>query len=111
MEKIQKRALRMVFDDYELDYETLLQKAKMQTLHVGRIKPLAIEVYTTLHSLNLSYIRGIFKENSTGRHQLRSKYNLTVQRYNTVTFGRNSLRILGPNFGIIYPKNLQRPRT
>ena len=96
MEKIQKSALRIVLDDYESDYETLLQKAKMQTLHVGRIKTLAIEIYKTLHSLNQSYIRETFKENSTGRHQLRGKYNLTVQRYNTVTFGRNSLRFLGP---------------
>ena len=96
MEKIRKRALRMVLDDYESDYETLLQKAKMQTLHLGRIKTLAIEIYKTLHSLNPSYISEIFKENSTGGRQLHSRYNLTVQRYNTVTFGRNSLRILGP---------------
>ena len=67
-----------------------------KTLHVGRIKTLATEIYKTLHSLNPSYISEIFKENSTGRRQLRSKYNLTVQRYNTVTFGRNSLRFLGP---------------
>ena len=38
----------MVFDDYESDYETLLQRAKMQTLHVGRIKTLAIEIYKIL---------------------------------------------------------------
>ena len=38
MEKIQKRALRMVLDEYESDYETLLQKAKMQTLHCGQNK-------------------------------------------------------------------------
>ena len=92
MEKIQKRTLRIVLDDYESDYETLLQKVKMQTLHAGRIKTLAIEIYKTLHSKK----REIFKENSTGRRQLRSKYSLTVQRYNTVTFRRNSLRILGP---------------
>ena len=49
MEKIQERALRMVLDDYESDYETLLQKAKMLTLHVGRIKALAIEIYKTFH--------------------------------------------------------------
>ena len=86
----------MVPDDYESDYETLFQKAKMQTLHPGRIKTPAIKMYKTLHSLNPSYISEIFKENSTGRRQLRSKYNLTVQRYNTLTFGRNSLRIIGP---------------
>ena len=85
----------MVLDYYESDYKTLLQKAKLHTLHVGRVKTLVIEIYKTLHSLNPSYISEIFKENSTGRRQLRSKYNLTVQRYNTVTFGRNSLRIVG----------------
>ena len=56
MEKIKKIALRMVLDDYESDYETSFQKAKMQTLHGGRIKTLAIEMYKALHSLNPSYI-------------------------------------------------------
>ena len=96
MEKIQKISLRIFLEDYESDYGTLLQKAKMQTLHAGRIKTFATEICKTLHSLNPRYIREICKENNTGRRQLRSKYNLTVQRYNTVTFGRNSLRILGP---------------
>ena len=52
----------MVLDDYDSDYETLLQKAKMQTLHVDRIKTLATEIYKTLHSLNPSYISKIFKK-------------------------------------------------
>ena len=49
MEKNKKRALRMFLDDYESNYETLLQKAKMQTLHLGRLKTLATEMYKTLH--------------------------------------------------------------
>ena len=36
MEKIRKRALRMVLDDYESDYETLLQKTNMSTLQIIR---------------------------------------------------------------------------
>ena len=86
----------MVVDDYESDYETLLKNATMQTLHVGRIKTVAIEICETLHSLNPSYIREIFKENSKVRRHLRSKYNLKVQRCNTVKFGRNILRTVGP---------------
>ena len=81
MQKVQIRALRMVLDDYESDHETLLLKAKIQTLHVGRIKTLATDMYKTLHSSNPSYISDIFKENSTERCQLScSKYNLTMQR-------------------------------
>ena len=62
MEKIQKRALRMVLDDDESDHKTLLLKAKIQTLLVGRIKTLANEIYKTLHSLNPSYISEIVKK-------------------------------------------------
>ena len=107
VEKIQKRALRMVLDGCESDYGTLLQKAKMQTLDVGRIKTLATEICKTLHSLNPSYISEIFKDNSTGRRQLHITYSLTVQRYNTVTFGRNSLRFLRPKIWNHLPREFE----
>ena len=42
--KRSKKALRMVLDNYESDYKTFLQKSKMQTLHVGGVKILAIEI-------------------------------------------------------------------
>ena len=44
MERIQTRALRMVLDDYESDYETLLQKANTSTLQIVRIN-LAPEIF------------------------------------------------------------------
>ena len=62
---------------------------------MGSIKTLAINIYKTLHSLNPNYISEILKENSIERSQLRSKNNLTIRRYDTVTFGINSIRILG----------------
>ena len=79
----------------------------MQTLHVDRIKTLAAEMYKTLHSLNPSHISEISKENKTGRRQLCSRYNLTVQRYSTVTFGRNFLRILGPKIWNHLPREFK----
>ena len=72
----------MVLEDYESDYKTLLQKAKMQTLHVGRIKILVTETNKTLHSLKPSYISEIFRENSIETDELNSKYDPTMQRYN-----------------------------
>ena len=84
-----------------------MDQFKWKTLLVGRKKTLAIEIYKTLHSLYPSYISEIFKENSTGRHQLRSKYNLTVKRHNTVTFGRNNLRFLGPKIWDHLPREFK----
>ena len=96
MEKIQKRALRMVLDDYESDYETLLQKTNMSTLQIIRIKTLATEIFKTFHSLNPIYMNEIFQTNPSITRNLRSRNNLVTHRYNSVTYGKNSLRILGP---------------
>jgi hypothetical protein len=38
IEKIQERALRFVYQDYEASYENLLIKAKMPTQHIRRIR-------------------------------------------------------------------------
>ena len=53
----------MVHGDYESDYETMLQKAKMQTLHVGRIKTLVTEIYLTLIPWLPCYITFISRKN------------------------------------------------
>ena len=96
MEKIQKRALRMVLDDNESDHKTSLQKTNMSTLQIIRIKTLATEIFKTFHSLNSIYMNEIFQTNPLKARNLRSRNNLITHRYNSITYGKNSLRILGP---------------
>ena len=110
METIQKRALRMVLDDYEYDYETLLQKANMSTLQTVRIKTLATEIFKTFHSLNQIYMNEIFQTNPSITCNLRSKNNLVTHRYNYVTYGKNSLRIRGPTIWNHYPMNTKQQK-
>ena len=43
MGKIQERSLRFVYNDYKIDYNSLLEKSKLPTLHVRRIRNLALE--------------------------------------------------------------------
>jgi ribosomal protein L6P/L9E len=45
IEKIQERALRFVYQDYETSYENLLIKAKMPTQHIRRIRTMALETF------------------------------------------------------------------
>ena len=51
LEKIQVRAMRFVYDDYSSSSETLLEKAKVPTLQVRRIRTMALEAYKILHNL------------------------------------------------------------
>ena len=64
-------------------------------LQVKRLRILATEIFKTLNGLNPSYMKTIFKASSL-RRSSRLQFNMEVQKYNQIKYGRNSLRILGP---------------
>ena len=45
LEKISHRALKFVFQDFQSSYEELINKAGTCTLHVSRIRTIAIEIF------------------------------------------------------------------
>ena len=50
-EKIQERALRFVYDDFNSSYTELLTKANLPTLETRRIRTMAIETFKILDGL------------------------------------------------------------
>ena len=68
----------------------------MSTLQIDRIKTSAVEIFKTFHSLNPICMNEIFQTNPSITRNLRSKNDLVTHRYNSVPYGKNSLKILGP---------------
>ena len=60
IEKIQKRTLRFVNNDYQSDYASLLKNCNQVTMEVKRMKHLFIEIYKTMNGQNPSYMKEIF---------------------------------------------------
>ena len=52
MEKLQYRAMRLVFNDFDSSYKFLLEKVNMPTLHVSRIRLMAIETFKIVHKMS-----------------------------------------------------------
>ena len=52
IEKIQKRCLRIILNDYESDYETLLCNSNKPTMETQRLRTLAVEIFKTLNEIN-----------------------------------------------------------
>ena len=96
IEKIQKRCLRIVLNDYESDYETLLRNSNKPTMEIRRLRILAVGIFKTLNEINPPYMKNIFtpKENSKVRQN-----DIIVKRINTSRFGTQSLRSLSPKYG------------
>ena len=96
-ESLQKRAFRLLYEDYVSSYEELLQKAGKATMKVNTLISLFSEIYKSINNINPTYMNEIFKLKKSSR-AVRSNYklNLDVPTINQVSFGDKSLRYYGP---------------
>ena len=60
LEKVHKKAIRVVLNDYISSYRELLDKVSNPTLYVARIKAIAIEAYECYVNENPPYINAMF---------------------------------------------------
>ncbi|XP_066019629.1 uncharacterized protein [Pocillopora verrucosa] len=109
LERLQERGLTAVFKDNNSSYEQLLEKADLPTLLNSRLQDLCILMYKVKHKLCPAYISNIFKEPN-------SNYNLrqadfSIPRYETVTYGKHSIRYLGPRLWTKLPKSIRDVTT
>ena len=111
IENLQKRALRFLYNNYQLTYEEMLDKANSSTMNVKRLRFLCVEIYKTINNLNPSFMKQIFELRETNRN-IREKYclNSNIPNYNQVTFGEKSMRIFGPKIwnSLTYHIKLQK---
>ena len=56
-ENIQKRALRFLLNDYESNYEQLLEKSNKSTIEIRNLQTLATEIFKTINNLNAPYMK------------------------------------------------------
>jgi len=94
--KLQERALRIVYRDDNSTYQELLQKDNTVTVHQNRIHRLAIEMYKIINNISPKIITDLFqiKENT---YNLRSENCFQINFPKTVTYGTESIRNLGVN--------------
>ena len=106
--KIQERALRLVYDDYTSSFKELLIKDKSFTIHNQNIQCLAIEIYKVMHNLSTNNFKEMF---ILQKNNLRSQSDLLVPSVNTVHKGQNSLRYFGPIIWNSIPQDIRNSET
>ena len=94
LERLQEKALQAVYRSKTVTYDTLLKMANLSTLCNRRLQDVAHLMYKVKHHLCPKYISDLFSLNSSG-YALRNA-DFIVPRFNTVNFGKHSIRYLGP---------------
>ena len=99
LERLQERALRLVYNTTTENYDTLLKRAKLTTLQNRRLQDILILMFKVKNKLTVNQTADIFNINEENTNSKR--YNLrnadfVLPRFKTVTYGKHSLRFLGP---------------
>ena len=93
IEKLQKRVLSFLLNDYSSDYETLLKKTNKCTVEVKGLRLLALEIFKAFNENCPTFMKDYFEKTE---HSVSKKYGLKIPIRNSATFGDSSLRSLAP---------------
>ncbi len=86
IDKIQKRALRFMFNDKNSSYSSLLEKCGYNILLVRRIQTIATEVFKSLYNLKPTFMNQTF--------DLKNSNVLFQLKWQKVTYGKNTFKRL-----------------
>ena len=92
--RIHKRALRILFNDYEASFEELLQRNNEQTVHTKNLHKLMTEVYKSLNCQSPAFMQDLFIRKEV-TYDLRAKDLLQLPKARTVLNGLNSIVFRG----------------
>ena len=94
LEKLQYRALKFVYNDFESSYSVLLNKSGTLSVN-GYLKyMICIEVYKCVNDLSPQYLCELFSKKDQV-YDMRDYNKLNVARFNTITYGKNSFSYHG----------------
>ena len=107
LEKIQERALRFIYDDCKSDYAKLLQKSKLPTLKVRRLRSIATETHKIIHKKGPVYLHNLV---TIKNHSFNFRYTQMAEeipQVRTTTYGSNSFRAYAPKLWNSLPQHFR----
>jgi len=107
IEKIQERALRFAYTDYNNTYSSLLIKFNQPSLLCKRIISILKEAHKSYHNTNPTTTRHLFTVKPITQHNTRQSHDLHLPRFNTITYGKRSISYLGPKLFNIQNTNIR----
>ena len=106
IEKLQYRALKVIYSDYCSPYKVLLLKSELPLLYVRRLRIVLTEVYKSIYKLNPEYLHDMFTFKSN-KYDMRNEYTIAVRKYKTKKYGFNSLMYQGAKGWNSLPNNIK----
>ena len=108
--KLQGRALRILYNDDISTFEQLLEKDNSITIHDRNIKLLAKEMYKVNRDIFPNSL-GMFVTRNNSSYNLRNISTFSRERACSTFYGTESLRILGPKIWDLLPSDIRNANS
>ena len=94
MEKVQKRALKIVYSDYDSSYNDLRVKSKRPLMYTQRLRSILSEMHKIYHGFSPEYMKDFVKK-SDCIYITRNTKRVELPVCRTVRYGYNSFKYNG----------------
>jgi len=94
LEKTNKRALRLVANNYTADYKQICEHEKQLNIYRKCVKAAAVLMYKITNGMSPNYLSDLFKKKDS-KYSMRDNNKYILPRFNTVTYGKKSFRYFG----------------
>ena len=101
LEKVQERALRFVYEEYNSSYEELLHKAKVPSLQIRRIRTMALETFKIVNKIAHVCLQNLVSEKNS-KHSLRYVNVLDVTRVKSTHYVKKSFKLAAQHYGTAF---------
>ena len=106
VDRVQKRALRILHTDFSLPFAVLLTRADEQKVHIKNLQKLMLQIYKCQSEENPSFMWKFFEKRDV-KYKLRTKILLQTPNLITNTIGANSLISRGAHLWNTLPDDIK----
>ena len=105
--RIHERALRIVYKDNDLSFDSLLEKSASVRIHHRNLQILATEIYKVLHDLSPTLMKEIFQLRNS-KYNLRKNPTFETRDVKSVFYGNETISYLGPKIWEQVPNEIKK---
>ena len=107
--KLQERALRLVYEDNISSFNELLDRDESYTIHTRNIQSLAIELYKVMNGLSPEIMKKVFPLNPNKKYPCDNDF--ATRNVKNVGSGTETLAHLGPKIWSILPDRIKKCKS
>ena len=105
-DRVHKRALRILHNDFSLPFEVLLTRTDERKVHIKNLQKLMLQIYKCQSEENPSFMWKFFEKRDV-KYELRTKNLLQTPNLITNTIGANSLISRGAHLWNTLPDDIE----